>query len=93
MFSAEEDFKGTFEELMERMDSFIGLNEIKKQVRDHSKYIQFLQLRKELGFEEKEEITVHSVFIGNPGTGKTTVAGMMGKLYKKMGLVNKRTCT
>jgi len=45
--------------------------------------------RKEKGFEEKEEINVHSVFIGNPGTGKTTVAKMMGKLYKKMGLLTK----
>jgi SpoVK/Ycf46/Vps4 family AAA+-type ATPase len=89
MFSTEDDFKGTFEELMERMDSFIGLNEIKKQVRDHSKYIQFLQLRKEVGFAEKDEINVHSAFIGNPGTGKTTIAKMMGKLYRKMGLLSK----
>jgi len=74
---------------MERMDSLIGLRDIKVKVREHAKYIQFLQLRKEKGFEEKEEINVHSVFIGNPGTGKTTVAKMMGKLYKKMGLLTK----
>ena len=84
-----EDIPQTFEELMERMDALIGLNAIKVQVRDHAKYIQFLQLRKEKGFEEKEEINVHSVFIGNPGTGKTTVGGMMGRLYKKMGLLSK----
>mgnify|MGYP000406840378 CR=1 FL=1 len=52
-------------------------------------HIQFLQLRKDKGFTEEEKINVHSVFIGNPGTGKTTVAGMMGKLYKKMGLLTK----
>ncbi|MEZ5038313.1 MAG: AAA family ATPase [Saprospiraceae bacterium] len=84
-----EDIPQTFDELMERMDALIGLQSIKEQVRNHAKYIQFLQLRKEKGFEEKEEINVHSVFIGNPGTGKTTVAGMMGKLYKKMGLLTK----
>ena len=67
----------------------IGLADIKQQVRDHAKYIQFLQLRREKGFEEREEINIHSVFIGNPGTGKTTVASMMGKLYKKMGLLSK----
>lgn len=79
----------TFEDVMSRLNSLIGLKEIKERVQDHAKYIQFLQFRKEKGFDEKEEINVHSVFIGNPGTGKTTVAGMMGKLYKKMGLLTK----
>ncbi len=85
----DDDANQTFEEVMQKLDALIGLTEIKRKVRDHAKYIQFLQLRKEKGFEEKEEINVHSVFIGNPGTGKTTVAGMMGRLYKKMGLLSK----
>ncbi|MEM9921106.1 MAG: AAA family ATPase [Bacteroidota bacterium] len=89
ILSPDNDSGKTFEEVMERMDALIGLRDIKQKVRDHAKYIQFLQLRKEKGFEEKEEINVHSVFIGNPGTGKTTVAGMMGRLYKKMGLLSK----
>lgn len=89
ILAPEEDVNQTFEEVMGKLDALIGLNAIKRQVRDHAQYIQFLQLRKERGFEEKEEINVHSVFIGNPGTGKTTVAKMMGRLYKKMGLLTK----
>ncbi|MEN0002804.1 MAG: AAA family ATPase [Bacteroidota bacterium] len=89
ILSPEEDINQTFEEVIGKLDALIGLNAIKRQVRDHAQYIQFLQLRKERGFEEKEEINVHSVFIGNPGTGKTTVAKMMGRLYKKMGLLTK----
>ena len=89
VLTPETDANSTFEDVMGKMDNLIGLTEIKEKVRDHASYIQFLQLRKEKGFEEKEEINVHSVFIGNPGTGKTTVAGMMGKLYKKMGLLTK----
>ncbi len=85
----ETDTNQTFEDVMAKLDGLIGLTQIKEKVWDHAKYIQFLQLRKEKGFEEKEEINVHSVFIGNPGTGKTTVAGMMGLLYKKMGLLSK----
>lgn len=79
----------TFEEVLTRLDALIGLQEIKTRVREHAQYIQFLQIRKEKGFSEKDGINVHSVFIGNPGTGKTTVAKMMGRLYKKMGLLTK----
>jgi len=89
ILSPDEGFNQTFDEVMEQLDALIGLEAIKKQVRDHAKYIQFLQLRKDKGFNEKEEINVHSVFIGNPGTGKTTVAKKMGLLYKKMGLLSK----
>ena len=79
----------TFEEVMLRLDTLIGLKEIKQKIRDHAKYLQFLQLRKDKGFDENSQLNVHSVFMGNPGTGKTTVAQMMGKLYKKMGLLSK----
>jgi len=79
----------TFEEVLAKLDALIGLSDIKTKVREHAQYIQFLQIRKDRGFVEKDGINVHSVFIGNPGTGKTTVAKMMGRLYKKMGLLTK----
>jgi SpoVK/Ycf46/Vps4 family AAA+-type ATPase len=86
---AHDDDGDTFHEVLSKLDALIGLNEIKQKVREHAQYIQFLQLRKEKGFAERDGINVHSVFIGNPGTGKTTVAKMMGRLYKKMGLLSK----
>lgn len=89
VLSPEEANHQTFEEVLADLDALVGLHQIKKQVREHAQYIQFLQLRKAKGFKEKDEINVHSVFIGNPGTGKTTVAGMMGMLYHKMGLLSK----
>ncbi len=85
----DETVNQSFEEVMASLNALIGLTDIKQQVLDHAKYIQFLQLRKDKGFDEKEEINIHSVFTGNPGTGKTTVAKMMGRLYKKMGLLSK----
>lgn len=89
IYLQEDDFiNQSFEDVMAELNGLIGLKDIKAQVREHAQYIKFVQLRKEKGFEEKEEINVHSVFIGNPGTGKTTVAKMMGKLYKKMGLLS-----
>lgn len=88
-FTPYDDLDESFEEVMSKLNGLVGLTEIKEKVRDHAKYIQFLQLRKEMGFEEKDSINVHSVFIGNPGTGKTTVAKMMGRLYRKMGLLSR----
>ncbi len=89
ILTPDEDYRQSFEDVMERLNELVGLREIKAKVAEHANYLKFLQLRKEKGFEEKDEINVHSVFIGNPGTGKTTVATMMGKLYKKMGLLSK----
>jgi len=79
----------TFSDVLARLNELIGLDEIKKKVADHAKYIQFLQLRKDKGFDESTSINIHSVFTGNPGTGKTTVAKMMGSLYQRMGLLSK----
>jgi SpoVK/Ycf46/Vps4 family AAA+-type ATPase len=88
-FHTESPQEQSLDEVMSDLTAMIGLNDIKKQVFEHAQYLQFLQLRKEKGFTERQDINIHSVFIGNPGTGKTTVAGMMGKLYKNMGLLSK----
>src|SRR6187402_2161602 len=88
-FDTESQSEQSLEEVMSDLTAMIGLNEIKKQVFEHAQYLQFLQLRKTKGFTERQDINIHSVFVGNPGTGKTTVAGMMGKLYKNMGLLSK----
>ena len=79
----------SFEDIMSHLDALIGLPEIKQQVRDHAVYLRYLQLRKSRGVNEDGSLNVHSVFMGNPGTGKTTVAKMMGRLYRKMGLLSK----
>ncbi len=79
----------TIEQLLGKLDELIGLDEVKKNIRNHINYINFIKLRKEKGFDDSSKLSLHSIFTGNPGTGKTTVVNMLGRLYKKMGLLSK----
>ncbi|MGB1218130.1 MAG: AAA family ATPase, partial [Saprospiraceae bacterium] len=78
----------TFEEAMQELNDLIGLNSVKEQLNEFASYLQFLKVRKEKGFEENTKFNLHSIFMGNPGTGKTTVAKMLGKIYNSLGLIS-----
>lgn len=83
----------TMEEVMKKLNDMIGLSDIKTKINDYIHYLKFLTIRKEQGFEEDQKMSLHSVFLGNPGTGKTSVAKMLGHIYKKMGLLSKGKVT
>ncbi len=88
-FEPEEDDLDSFTDVLAQLDSMVGLDAIKTQVKEHAQYLQFLKLRAERGFSDTQNISLHSAFLGKPGTGKTTIAKMMGKIYKKMGFLSR----
>lgn len=79
----------SLEELIVELNSLIGLSEIKTQVTDYIDYLKFEQIRKDKGLQAQDKINLHAVLTGNPGTGKTTVAKKLGKIYKAMGLLTR----
>ncbi|MFN3940095.1 MAG: AAA family ATPase, partial [Chitinophagales bacterium] len=82
-----------FEEASAELNALIGLQSVKKEISELTTYLQFLKLRQEKGFEEQQKFNLNMVFTGNPGTGKTTVARLIAKLYFAMGLLKKNAVT
>ncbi len=79
----------TFEEASKELNALIGLEAVKKQIDEFSTYLKFLKIREEKGFKEDNTFNLHTAFLGNPGTGKTTVAKMLGKIYYSLDLLSK----
>ena len=74
--------------LLEELNSLIGMESVKHEINNLVNLLKICKIRQEKGLQ-LPPTTNHMVFLGNPGTGKTTVARILSKIYKGLGILSK----
>ena len=89
----EEDFilqdtqEETLDELLNKLNEMTGLATVKKEVEEKLALYMQNEMNRKAGIEDEEAVTLNTLLLGPPGTGKTTVARLLGKIYAKIGLL------
>lgn len=82
------DKNETLNEVLSELDSLIGLDGVKEEVKSLINYIKVQKEREKVGLKSSQ-VSYHCVFTGSPGTGKTTIARVVAKIYLHLGVLKK----
>lgn len=81
------DKNETLEDVLKELNALVGLEEVKDEINTLVNFIKIQKEREEEGLKTSS-VSYHMVFTGNPGTGKTTVARIVSKIYEHLGILD-----